>query len=143
MSSLTGSVEQRSRVPRKQQRIATQNSVNLIRHGVQILTHADNYAGPQLGKSLRLKDLIDEMADWDIPCPDQARALNLRIIPGTSPVLVINYRTPPALTRSFGSQAIRHPYRRNCATRLHRGLVIVQPSGALGEIGRASCRERV
>lgn len=96
--------------------------------------HPAPYAGPSVGKSSVLKDLIDEMADWDIPCPDQARALNLKIVPGTSPVLVINYRTPPALTRSFGPQAFRHPDRRNCATRMHRGLVIVQPDGALGVI---------
>lgn len=115
-------------------RSTAQNHVNLNRHGVRTFTHPAPYAGPSLGKSSLLVDLIDEMADWDIACPDQARALSLKIIPGTSPVLVINYRTPPALTRSFGPQAFRHPDRRNCATRMNRGLVIVQPGGALGVI---------
>ncbi len=118
----------------RSQRSTAQNHVNLNRHGVRTFTHPTPYAGPSLGKSSLLDDLIDEMADWDIACPDQARALSLKIIPGTSPVLVINYRTPPALTRSFGPRAFRHPDRRNCATRLHRGLVIVQPDGALGVI---------
>jgi AraC-like DNA-binding protein len=134
MSSLRSSLVQSPPMPSRQQRSTTRNHVNLNRHGVRTLMHPAQYAGPLLGKSSLLEDLIDEMADWDIPCPDQARALSLKIIPGTSPVLVINYRTPPALTRSFGPQAFRHPDRRNCATRLHRGLVIVQPGGALGVI---------
>lgn len=115
-------------------RLTAENQVHLNRHGVRTVTHPAQYAGPVLGKSSLLAHLVDEMADWDIPCPDQARALNLKIIPGTSPVLVINYRTPPALTRRFGPQAIRQPDRRNCATKLQSGLVIVQPGGALGVI---------
>jgi len=47
---------------------------------------------------------------------------------------VINYRTPPALTRRFGPQSFRHPDRRTCATKLDSGLVVVQPGGALGAI---------
>ena len=116
------------------QRSTAKNYVNLNRHGVRTFTHPAPYAGPSLGKSSVLLDLIDEMADWDIACPDQARALRLKIIPGTSPVLVINYRKPPALTRFFGRQAFRHPDRRNCATKLHSGLVTVQPGEALGVI---------
>jgi AraC-like DNA-binding protein len=115
-----------------QQRLTHGNNVQLNRHGVRTLTHPAEYAGPLLGKSLLLDDLIEEMADWDIPCPDQARALSLKIIPGNSPILAINYRKPPSLTRSFGPKAVRQPDLRNFATRLHRGLVIIQPDGALG-----------
>ena len=134
MYSLRNSPVQSPPMPSRQQRSTTHSYVNLNRHGVRTVTHTDPYAGPSLGKSALLEDLIDEMADWDIPGSDQARALSLKIIPGTSPVLVINYRTPPALTRTFGPQALRQPGRRNCATRLDRGLVIVQPGGALGVI---------
>jgi AraC-like DNA-binding protein len=116
------------------QRLTTEYHVHLNQHGVRTVMHPAQYAGPVLGKSSLLAHLVDEMADWDIPCPDQARALNLKIIPGTSPVLVINYRTSPALTRRFGPQAFRQPDRGNCATKLHSGFVIVQPGGALGVI---------
>jgi len=120
--------------PPMRQRLTIENHVHLNQHGVRTMMHPAQYAGPVLGNSSLLAHLVDEMADWDIPCPDRARALSLKIIPGTSPVLVINYRTPPALTRRFGPQASRQPDRRNCATKLHIGLVIVQPGGALGVI---------
>ncbi|MGY3618315.1 helix-turn-helix domain-containing protein [Bradyrhizobium sp. USDA 10063] len=120
--------------PPMRQRLTAENHVHLNQHGVRTMMHPARYAGPVLGKSSLLAYLVDEMADWDIPCPDQARALSLKIIPGTSPVLVINYRKPPVLTRRFGPQAFRQPDRRNCATKLHSGLVIVQPGGALGVI---------
>ena len=118
--------------PSVPQRLTTENQVELNQHGVRTVKHPAWYAGPVLGKSSLLAHLVDEMADWDIPCPDQARALSLKIVPGTSPVLVINYRKPPALTRRLGPQAFRQPDRRNCATKLQSGLVIVQPGGALG-----------
>src|SRR5215813_13133996 len=111
--------------PPMRQRLTTKNHVHLNQHGVRTVMHPAQYAGPALGKSSLLAHLVDEMADWDIPCPDQARAISLKIIPGTSPVLVINYRTPPALTRRFGPQSFRHPDRRTCATKLDSGLIVV------------------
>jgi AraC-like DNA-binding protein len=112
----------------------TKNHVHLGQRGVQTVMHPAQYAGPVLGKSSLLAHLVDEMADWDIACPDQARALSLKVIPGTGPVLLIQYRTPPASTWRFGPRGFRQPDRRNCATKLHSGLVIVRPGGPLGTI---------
>jgi AraC-like DNA-binding protein len=112
----------------------TEADVHLNQHGVRTVMHPAQYAGPVLGKSSLLPHLVEEMADWDIPYPDQARAISLKIIPGTSLVLVINYRTPPTLTRRFGSEAFRRPARHHSATKMHSGIVIVQPAEALGAI---------
>jgi AraC-like DNA-binding protein len=112
----------------------TKAYVHLNQHGVRTVMPPAQYAGPVLGKSTLLPHLVEEMADWDIPYPDQARAISLKIIPGTSLVLVINYRTPPTLTRRFGSEAFRRPDRRHCATKMHSGIIIVQPAETLGAI---------
>lgn len=112
----------------------TANTVYLTPHGVRTVRHSVRYKGPIIARPPRLAELIDEIADWDIACPDEARALNLKIIPGTSPILVINYRTPPALSRQFGAAVSRQPVHRRFATKLHRGLVSVEPGGALGVI---------
>jgi AraC-like DNA-binding protein len=118
----------------RRQRLTTGNVVHLSQRGVQTVMHPAQYAGPVLGKSSVLAHLVDQMADWDIPCPDRARALSLEVIPGTGPVLLIQYRTPPASTWRFGARGFRQPDRRNCATKLHSGLVIVRPGGALGTV---------
>jgi AraC-like DNA-binding protein len=120
--------------PPMRRRLTTKDHVHLNQHGVRTMMHPAQYAGPELGKFSLLAHLVDEMADWDIPCPAQARALSLKIIPGSSPILVINYRTPPTLTRRFRRQTVRQPDHRKFATKLHSGLVIVQPGGALGVI---------
>jgi AraC-like DNA-binding protein len=116
------------------QRLTSKNHVHLDQRGVRTVMHPGVYAGPVLGRSSVLADLVDVMADWDIACPDQAQALSLKVIPGTGPVLLIQYRTPPASTWYFGPCGFRQPDRRHCATKLHSGLVIVRPRGALGTI---------
>jgi AraC-like DNA-binding protein len=116
------------------QRLTAKNDVHLGQRGVRTVMHPAQYAGPVLGKSSVLADLVDEMADWDIACPDRARALSLKVIPGTDPILLIQYRTPPASTWHFGHRSFRQPDRHHCATKLHTGLVIVRPGGAFGTI---------
>jgi AraC-like DNA-binding protein len=108
--------------------------VHLNQNGVRVVMHPALYAGPVVGKPTFLGHLVAEMADWDIPCPKRARALSLKIVPGTSPILVINYCVPPILTRYMGPHVVRQTDRRNCATTLNSGIVIVAPREALGVI---------
>ena len=118
----------------RHQRLPIENHVHLGQRGVRMVMRPAEYAGPVLGNSSVLADLVEEIADWDITCPDQARAISLRIIPGTGPVLLIQYRRPPASTWQFGSHSLRQPDRRHCATKLQSGLVIVRSRGAIGTI---------
>jgi len=84
-----------------------------------------------------LADYVDEIADWEISCPDQAEALTLKVIPTTAPALVIHYRTPFTLTWQFGSPespAFGQPEYRHYATVYRTGVVVARPRGPLGLI---------
>jgi AraC-like DNA-binding protein len=92
------------------------------------------YAGPVLGTSSMLDDLVEWMADWDIARPDQAQALILKVTPSVGPKLVIHYRTPIAATWRFGSRGFTLPGYRQFATKCQTGVVVARPCGALGAI---------
>jgi AraC-like DNA-binding protein len=109
------------------------DNVHVCRHGVR--AHPFEYAGPVLGSSSVLADLVDCMADWDIACPDQARALTLKFIPSTILLLQIHYRAPIAATWQFGSRGFSQPdYRRHSVSRRLAGVLVARPRGALGTI---------
>ena len=106
--------------------------VHVSRVGLHIYPLED--AGPVVGRSSMLADYVDEMADWEISCPDQAEALTLKVIPSTAPALVIHYRTPFTLTWQFGSRSFgQHEYR-HYATVYRTGVVVARPRGPLGLI---------
>jgi AraC-like DNA-binding protein len=96
--------------------------------------HADEFPGPVHGTSSVLVGLVDGMADWDIACADQAKALTIKAIPGTAPFLMVHYRTPVVRFLQFGSHGFRHPQDRHFATKLQSGAIIAQPRGPLGTI---------
>ncbi|CCE09117.1 hypothetical protein BRAS3843_3040002 [Bradyrhizobium sp. STM 3843] len=102
--------------------------------GVRTLAHPLGFGGPVGGTPSVVAGIVDQMSDWDISSPDQACAFNLRVIPGTGPVILIQYRTPPSMTWQFGARSARHPDHPHCATKLQTGLVTVQPRGPLGTI---------
>jgi AraC-like DNA-binding protein len=116
-----------------QHRSGINDDVHVTRHGVR--AHPFEYAGPVLGTSAVLADLVEWMADWDIACPDQARALALKFIPSTTLLLQIHYRTPITANWQFGSRSFSRPdYRRHFVTRRLAGVVAVRPRGPLGTI---------
>jgi AraC-like DNA-binding protein len=86
------------------------------------------------GLSSVLADYVDGMADWEIASSDQTRALTVKVIPGTAPLLVIHYRTPIASTWQFGSSGFSQPDYRHFAT-MHQTGVVVSRVRALGMIG--------
>jgi AraC-like DNA-binding protein len=130
-------VSVRSKVPSpvqpRQYRSSISDNVHVTRHGVR--AHPFEYAGPVLGASSELADLVEWMADWDIACPDQAQALALKFIPSTTLLLQIHYRTPIAANWQFGSRGFsRRDYRRHFVAGRPAGVVVARPRGPLGTI---------
>lgn len=111
-----------------------ENEVTLSRHGVRMMRYPLRYAGPAIHRAPRLAHVVYEMADWDVPCSKQARALTLKVVPGTSMILVVNYRRSPVLTRRFGPQVSLQRDCRSFVTNLHKGIIVVKPGEELGVI---------
>jgi len=103
-------------------------------HVVRGFAGARQYDGPILGTSRALAGFVDGMADWDIACPDEAKALTIKAIPGVAPFLMLHYRTPVLRISQFAGRSLGHPHDRHFATNLHSGAVIARPRGPLGAI---------
>jgi Domain of unknown function (DUF6597) len=78
-----------------------------------------------------LVEIVDQIADWDVPDGDVARVLTPKILPSTRPHLIAQYRAPIRSDRHFGSSGYRHRQYRHVAT-TGTGVVTVRPSGPLG-----------
>jgi AraC-like DNA-binding protein len=113
-------------------RSSINDNVHVSLFGVSILPF--DYAGPVWGTSSVLADLVKSMADWDIACPDRARALTLKGIPGSALLLLINYRAPVAATRQFGSRDFGLTDCRHVVIKRQTGVIVARPRGALGMI---------
>jgi AraC-like DNA-binding protein len=76
------------------------------------------------------------MANWEIACPDQAKALTIKFIPGTAPMFLIHYRGLPfTSTWQFGSRGFSQPEYRHYVTVYQTGVVVARPRGPVGVIG--------
>jgi AraC-like DNA-binding protein len=116
-----------------QRRSSININVHVGSYGVSILPLG--HAGPGTwGTSSILADFVEAMTDCDVACPDQARTLTFKCIPGIALRLVIQYRTPIIWTRQFGSREFAVPDYRHYVTRHETGLLVVQPSGPLGTL---------
>jgi AraC-like DNA-binding protein len=117
-----------------QHRSRINDNVHVSQYGVRSLLGPVEYAGPVLGTSSVLADLVEGMADWDIACSDQAQALTLKVIPSAAPLLRIHYRAPIASTWQFGSRCFKQANYPHFVTKLHTGVVVARPRGPLGMI---------
>jgi AraC-like DNA-binding protein len=81
-----------------------------------------------------LANIVDEIADWDICDASTARGLAIRVLPGTTPHLVVQYRTPVGSSRTFGCSRYQHEPYRHVVTRVQSGVVTIRPEGPLGVI---------
>lgn len=79
-----------------------------------------------------LVDVVDQIADWDFPDGDMARALTLKALPSSTPYLIAQYRVPMQSYRRFGSSDYQHPKYGHVATAIGKGVVTIRPSGPLG-----------
>jgi AraC-like DNA-binding protein len=81
-----------------------------------------------------LTGYVDAMADWDLGCSDQPQLQAIVAAPNSSPLMLIQYRTPTFVTWHFGAHSFRRPECRHFATKLQTGVIVVQPRGPLGMI---------
>jgi AraC-like DNA-binding protein len=79
-----------------------------------------------------LSEIVDRIADWDVPDGDVARVLAAKTFPSTCPYLLAQYRAPIRSDRHFGSSGYRHRQYGHVATTIGTGVVTVRPSGPLG-----------
>jgi len=79
-----------------------------------------------------LAEIVDQMADWDVPDGDIARVLTPKALPSTGPYLIAQYRMPMRSDRHFGASGYRHRRYGHVATTVGTGVVTVRPSGPLG-----------
>lgn len=84
--------------------------------------------------SCPLVEIVEEIADWDVPDSGLARAIAINVLPSTHPYVIFQYRVSMRSIRQFGK--IEHsiaPYR-HVATRHQTGVLTVRFDGALGAI---------
>jgi AraC-like DNA-binding protein len=73
-----------------------------------------------------LADIVDTIWDFDIPDSDAARTITIKYAPGTSLLLMAQYRAP-VLVR-HGDRSLP----RKCAIQIHTHALTLHPTGALG-----------
>jgi AraC-like DNA-binding protein len=81
-----------------------------------------------------LAKIVDQIADWDFPDGDVARALRTKALPTTCPCLIAQYRVPMSTDHHFGSNGYRHLRYSHMATMVRTGVVTLRPSGPLGAL---------
>ncbi len=79
-----------------------------------------------------LAEIVEEIADWDVPDGNVARAITPKALPSTTPYLIAQYRVPMRSDRHFGSSGYRHRQYGHVVTAVGTGVVTVRPSGPLG-----------
>lgn len=104
------------------------------RCGASSVLCPSEYAGPAFDTSSVLSDVVDAMADWDVPSPHQARALSFKVIPVYGLHLVVHYRAPMRSIWQFGPRIYRQFEQRHFATALQTGVATLLPRGPLGMI---------
>jgi AraC-like DNA-binding protein len=81
-----------------------------------------------------LAGIADAIWDLDIPDARSAGALTIKYAPGTSFLLVAQYRAQWRSDRQFGSIGGSHGKHQFCAVQLQTGVVTARPSGPVGTI---------
>jgi AraC-like DNA-binding protein len=81
-----------------------------------------------------LADIVEQIADWDVPDDKVARSITPKALPSTTPYLIAQYRVPMRSDRRFGPIGYRHRQYGHVVTALGTGVVTVRPSGPLGAL---------
>jgi AraC-like DNA-binding protein len=81
-----------------------------------------------------LARFVEEIADWDFPDGDTARALAIKVLPSTRPYLIIQYRESMRSSRRYRDTNNPHGAYRNVITKVETGVSTIRPVGALGVI---------
>src|SRR5262249_47804013 len=75
-----------------------------------------------------LRDVVDAIWDWDVPEELTARSLMIKQAPGTSLLLMAQYRS------AIKARHLDKVLPAKWATQIHEGTLYLQPSGPLGAI---------
>jgi AraC-like DNA-binding protein len=81
-----------------------------------------------------LSGVVEGLVDWDVPDAAVARAITIRVLPSTSPCLLVQYRAPMGSKRQFGSIGFPHRRYLHVATRVQTGFVTIRPEAPIGAI---------
>jgi AraC-like DNA-binding protein len=84
--------------------------------------------------SRALVNIVEGIIDWDFPDSDAARSLTVKVLPSTTPYIIVQYRTPICSVRRFGDVDYQHPPYLHVATRVQNGVAVVRPTGPVGVI---------
>ena len=79
-----------------------------------------------------LAEIVEQIADWDVPDGNVARAIAPKALPSTTPYLIAQYRVRIRSERVFGSTGYRHRQYGHVVTAIGTGVVTARPSGPLG-----------
>ncbi|MET0220953.1 MAG: AraC family transcriptional regulator [Tardiphaga sp.] len=83
---------------------------------------------------LVLRDIVEDIWDWDLPDASAARRLTVRLPPSTYAFLLIQYRAPLVADWAFGAQRGAHTLRRHIAVKMQTGVTTIRPTGAIGTV---------
>ncbi|HEY6832603.1 MAG TPA: AraC family transcriptional regulator [Pseudolabrys sp.] len=105
----------------------------------EIETIGSSPIGSLVYKSIReqssaLSNIVDAVADWDVPDGDIARDLCIKVLPNIYPYVIVQYRIPVASTWEFGGVSNPHVRYRHLATKVQTGVVTIRPSDAIGMV---------
>lgn len=92
-------------------------------------------AGQQSATPLSGDAIADAVIDVDLPDAEMARQVTIRVLPSTTPFLLVQYRAPIASGRHFEDTWYDHGQYRHVATAVRSGVVTVRPPGPIGVVG--------
>jgi AraC-like DNA-binding protein len=81
-----------------------------------------------------LARFVEEISDWDLADSGMARALAIKVLPSTTPILVVQYRESMSSSRKFLDTDGPHRRYHSIITRLDTGVITIRPPGPLGAI---------
>jgi AraC-like DNA-binding protein len=81
-----------------------------------------------------LASFVEEIWDWDVPDPEQARSLAIKVLPSTTPGLIVQYRESMKSSRKFVGVNLQHRRYHSIVTKLDTGVCTIRPPGPLGAV---------
>jgi AraC-like DNA-binding protein len=81
-----------------------------------------------------LAGFVEDIWDWDYPDSDMARALAIKVLPSTTPYLIVQYRQAMSTSWKFLDANQRPTPYYSIITKLDTGVCTIRPPGPFGAI---------
>jgi len=78
--------------------------------------------------------LVEAIADLDVPDTEAARKLSIKVLPSTTPFVLVQYRVPIGSSREFDGVCHSHGQYGHAASCVRSGVVTVRPFGPIGVV---------